>query len=129
MRFLVAHHPRDVHRVQRIARVWRRAILYPAGGVHGTRMFPELVYGTRRRVRHRMSLRPARRSGLAAGLKCTGRMLVDDGRVLGVRIALWTGRPASRWAVSGGAQQSPVGLIRIVAESLVFRRDSAAMTM
>ena len=92
VRFLVAHYPRDV----KISFAGSGALApgdpIPQVCVHGHTHVPEIVYGPEARPASYVVCPGAPFRPRGGFPKCTGRMLVDDGRVLGVRIASLDGQ-------------------------------------
>ena len=91
VRFLVAHYPRDVRIGFNGSRALSAGDPIPQVCVHGHTHVPELLVGAEARpasflVCPGAAFRP--RGGFP---KCAGRMLVDDGRVLGARIVSFDG--------------------------------------
>ena len=86
VRFLVAHYPRDVRASFAGSSALAPGDPVPQVCVHGHTHVPELVVGKDARPADYLVCPGAvfrQRGGFP---KCTARMLVDDGRVLGVRI-------------------------------------------
>lgn len=124
VRFLVAHYPRDVQIGFNGCAGLAAGDPIPQVCVHGHTHVPELVYGPEARPASYVVCPGAPFRPRGGFPKCTGRMLVDDGRVLGVRIASLDGRPCSRWARARKAKARAFHA-HWSPEGLVFRRDSA----
>ena len=92
VRFVVAHYPRDVQIGFNGCAGLAAGDPIPQVCVHGHTHVPELVYGPEARPASYVVCPGAPFRPRGGFPKCTGRMLVDDGRVLGVRIASLDGQ-------------------------------------
>lgn len=86
VRFLVAHYPRDVRIGFNGSRALSAGDPIPQVCVHGHTHVPEIVTGAEARPARYVVCPGAPFRPRGGFPKCTGRMLVEDGRVLGVRI-------------------------------------------